>query len=1096
MRRFTSFIILLTLANSLFSQAPQKMSYQAVIRNSSNTLVTSSAVGVQVSILQGSISGIEVYKEIYSPNPQTNANGLVTIEIGNGIPVLGTFTSIDWAAGPYFIKTEIDLLAGTNYTITGISELLSVPYALYSKTAENIKGGITEADPVFTNHVAFGITSTNITDWKSAYSWGNHANLYSFSEHSHPYLSLTGGEMTNTNVVTNLNSDLLDGQNGSFYAPASIYPENGLTTGYIPFKTSTTLANSPIHVTGVDNLLISTYKGANSSGNNIWIGGGGQNSIGDVNNSYMGTGNVILGFMAGTSITTGYKNVAIGTLSSENLTTGFYNTAVGDGSMRNNKSGSHNVAVGGDALNFNTTGNENSAIGVDALQRNTTGHSNIAIGTSSLVFNNDGSRNVAVGINSLFHNIYGNYNTAIGNGALYEALNNYNVGIGGEAGRSVTYGNENIYIGYRAGYGDLQKVDANNSIAIGSYSFNNADNQVVLGNSLVEKTWLMGSVGINTDDPKAKLDVKGNGNGLGMAFAIHNSIGTETYSITDNGEVRINGSKRIATQGAYIELRNNATGATTLESDGSYNLLLNPLDGNVGIGVIDPGAYKLKVNGTGYFNGSIDATSYKLSGVSTFLGWTRMGFAGMPGQVPISQGNNLTPVWKNLADAGIAPTSVYPASGLTTGYLPYKTPTVLANSPIYTNGSNIGINTSTPSALLDIKGTDQGITQAFIIRNSLGTNTFSISNNGIINLAGSQRMATQDAYIELRNNATGALTIESSGNYNMRLNPVSGNVGIGYTTENVLTNNKLAVNGSIFANGVITSTGGNSTNWNTAYSWGNHAGLYRPISYVPAWSEITSNPFSFSSVNNNQLLKYNSTTLKWENWTPNFLTSFTEADPGFTVWNKSSGINIIASQVSDFQTSVTNNPSMLANTAKNSYPTSEATKLAGIAAGAEVNVNADWNATSGDAQILNKPTIPTGTNQGDMQYWSGTAWVVVPAGQPGQFLQFTASNVPAWTTVLPILTTTAISAITSNSAKSGGNIISSGGGTITARGVCWSTYPNPTLLDNKTTDGTETGIFTSLITGLTSGTIYYVRAYATNSSFTAYGNPVSLTTVP
>ena len=244
------------------------------------------------------------------------------------------------------------------------------------------------------------------------------------------------------------------------------------------------------------------------------------------------------------------------------------------------------------------------------------------------------------------------------------------------------------------------------------------------------------------------------------------------------------------------------------------------------------------------------------------------------------------------------------------------------------------------------------------------------------------------------------------------------------------------------------------------------------------------------------MLKYNSTTLKWENWTPNFLTSFTEADPGFTAWNRSSGISITSSQISDFQTSVTNNAAVLANTAKNNYPNIDSIKLAGIDVGAEKNVNADWNATTGDAQILNKPEFPVGVNQGDMQYWNGTSWELVAAGQPGQFLQFTASNKPGWITVLPILTTTAISAITGNSAKSGGNIISSGGGTITARGVCWSTYPNPTLLDNKTTDGTETGIFTSLITGLISGTIYYVRAYATNSSFTAYGNQVSLTTAP
>jgi hypothetical protein len=96
----------------------------------------------------------------------------------------------------------------------------------------------------------------------------------------------------------------------------------------------------------------------------------------------------------------------------------------------------------------------------------------------------------------------------------------------------------------------------------------------------------------------------------------------------------------------------------------------------------------------------------------------------------------------------------------------------------------------------------------------------------------------------------------------------------------------------------ITST--NISNWSTAYGWGNHAGLYRPVSYVPAWSEITSNPFSFTSAANNQLLKYNSTTSKWENWTPNFLTSFTETDPDFTV---SAAHGITSANISNWNTS-------------------------------------------------------------------------------------------------------------------------------------------------------------------------------------------------
>ena len=126
-------------AAGVFAQVPNKMSYQAVVRNSSNNLVVNQAVGMRISLLQGSASGASVYTETQSPT--TNANGLVSIEIGAGTVLSGNFANINWANGPYFIKTETDPNGGTNYSITGTSQLLSVPYALDAKTAESIVGG-------------------------------------------------------------------------------------------------------------------------------------------------------------------------------------------------------------------------------------------------------------------------------------------------------------------------------------------------------------------------------------------------------------------------------------------------------------------------------------------------------------------------------------------------------------------------------------------------------------------------------------------------------------------------------------------------------------------------------------------------------------------------------------------------------------------------------------------------------------------------------------------------------------------------------------------------------------------------------------------
>lgn len=117
-----------------YSQVPERMSYQAVIRDASNELVTNQEVGMQISILQGSATGTAVYVE--TQTKQTNENGLVTIGIGGGIIVTGTFADINWATGTYFIKTETDPSGSTNYTITGTSQVLSVPYAFHSKTSE------------------------------------------------------------------------------------------------------------------------------------------------------------------------------------------------------------------------------------------------------------------------------------------------------------------------------------------------------------------------------------------------------------------------------------------------------------------------------------------------------------------------------------------------------------------------------------------------------------------------------------------------------------------------------------------------------------------------------------------------------------------------------------------------------------------------------------------------------------------------------------------------------------------------------------------------------------------------------------------------
>lgn len=166
--KILSICLITFFATKLLAQTPNKMSYQAVIRNSSNALVSNSAIGMRIQILQGSIFGAAVYVE--TQTPITNANGLVSIEIGGGTIVSGNFSTINWANGPYFIKIETDPSGGTNYTISGTSQLISVPYALHAKTADKITGGIIESDPIFNSSLAKNISASDTNRWNNKLS--------------------------------------------------------------------------------------------------------------------------------------------------------------------------------------------------------------------------------------------------------------------------------------------------------------------------------------------------------------------------------------------------------------------------------------------------------------------------------------------------------------------------------------------------------------------------------------------------------------------------------------------------------------------------------------------------------------------------------------------------------------------------------------------------------------------------------------------------------------------------------------------------------------------------------------------------------------
>jgi hypothetical protein len=212
MRKLFTILAAILFTASVFAQAPEKISYQAVIRNSSNALVTNHDVGLRISILNGSSDGTVVYTE--TQTPITNESGLMSTEIGDG----PDFITIDWANGPYFLKTETDPTGGTNYTITGTSQLLSVPYALHAKTAESITG--TNALIIGQNYQGGIIFWLDASGQHGLIIAGTDQGIFEWNNGTNKYIGTQGdglysGAMNTAIIVA---SQMADDQSGEFAA--------------------------------------------------------------------------------------------------------------------------------------------------------------------------------------------------------------------------------------------------------------------------------------------------------------------------------------------------------------------------------------------------------------------------------------------------------------------------------------------------------------------------------------------------------------------------------------------------------------------------------------------------------------------------------------------------------------------------------------------------------------------------------------------------------------------------------------------------------------------------------------------------------------
>jgi hypothetical protein len=244
MKKITTLFTAVILAVNVFAQSPLKMSYQAVIRHSDGSLVTSHPVGMRITILQGSETGTTVFTETQTVT--TNENGLVSLEIGNGTYFSGGLSTIDWSTGPYFIKTETDVEGGTNYSVTGTSQLMSVPYALYAAKSGN--PGISSVAPTGTTPNGNGATvsGTTLTLQPASENFGGivttDAQNFSGAKHFYSPVS-TEGTLTvgndfsgsgRVNILSN-NNEFSDPIGVQFKIDSYVKTFTGMTDTVLPF---------------------------------------------------------------------------------------------------------------------------------------------------------------------------------------------------------------------------------------------------------------------------------------------------------------------------------------------------------------------------------------------------------------------------------------------------------------------------------------------------------------------------------------------------------------------------------------------------------------------------------------------------------------------------------------------------------------------------------------------------------------------------------------------------------------------------------------------------------------------------------------------
>jgi hypothetical protein len=594
---FFLFLVFVIQPNVIFSQVPEAFKYQAIIRGSDGLPVAGKQVHLRVSIIRDDPGNMASYTEQH--DVYTTTQGIVNLEIGGGQAISGSFQSIPWGTGVYFLKLEYDEAGLGEYANLGNSQLLSVPYAMFSGKTDT--------------RATFEVTGIPGLDPDSAlFVVKNKEGLPVFAVYQ-------------DGVRVYVEDNALKGGKGGFAV-------GGRGSAKGPVKDLMWVTSDSVRI------YVDDHAG-NKGGKGGFAVGSRSAGKGDIEQfTVLTPDNYFIGQGAGKEITSGIHNAFLGYRAGQNTRTGFQNVFLGYYAGFENDSGSSNVFIGDSSGFYNTGGYYNVFLGPTTGFKNTLGFQNIALGSGAGYSLQGGNRNIMIGvlagnattdgINNVFvgnaagmSNTTGNFNVYLGrNAGIYSTTGLANVMVGHRAGFSNTRGSNNIFIGQFSGF----MSDTNSAnIFIGNtsgYSNHGGEGNVFLGNG----TGYFNSTGFNNTLIGLRAGYNNNSGYantfLGTYSGFYNNTGTgNTFIGNLAGQGNLSGNSNVyigasagadATGSNNLFLGNNAgraeTGSNKLyinnsDADKNNALIYGEFDnkilvvnGSLGLGVGSP-AYRIEL---------------------------------------------------------------------------------------------------------------------------------------------------------------------------------------------------------------------------------------------------------------------------------------------------------------------------------------------------------------------------------------------------------------------------------------------------------------------------------------------------------------------